>query len=146
MPHPTGRVVHKTVAAAFKRLMQVARKLDKADKVALVKCAEHLKRLQQYAYCAEVYNKLGDKKSTVKLHVDTENWEEVSGGCVWLLFDYCVSVCVVDCLVVCAVVYVVLCLFNCVISCLLFCLSDRLFVCVCLSKCLLACFIVCLCD
>merc|ERR1739838_1163322 len=57
-------------------LMQVARKLDKADKIALVKCAEHLKRLQQYAYCAEVYNKLGDKKSIVKLHVGTENWDE----------------------------------------------------------------------
>lgn len=57
-------------------LMQVARKLDKADRDALTKCADYLKRLQQYAYCVEVYNKLGDKKAIVMLHVETGNWEE----------------------------------------------------------------------
>nr|XP_026691357.1 intraflagellar transport protein 122 homolog [Ciona intestinalis] len=57
-------------------LMEVARKLDKADREALTKCAFYLKRLQQYAYCAEVYNKMGDKKAHILLHVETKNWDE----------------------------------------------------------------------
>lgn len=58
--------------------MQLARKCDKGDKNILLKCADHLKRLHQFAYCVEVYNKLGDKKAIIMLHVDTQNWDEVS--------------------------------------------------------------------
>ena len=58
--------------------MQLARKCDKGEKNILLKCADHLKRLHQFAYCVEVYNKLGDKKAVVMLHVDTQNWDEVS--------------------------------------------------------------------
>ena len=57
--------------------MSVARKLDKANLTTLIKCADHLKRLKQFAYCIEVYNKLGDKESIIQLHVETNNWEEV---------------------------------------------------------------------
>jgi len=57
-------------------LMQLARKCDKGEKNILLKCADHLKRLHQFAYCVEVYNKLGDKKAVVMLHVDTQNWDE----------------------------------------------------------------------
>ncbi|XP_077972109.1 intraflagellar transport protein 122 homolog [Styela clava] len=57
-------------------LIDVARGLDKADREPLSRCAHFLKVLQQYAYCAEVYNKMGDRRSLIELHVDTKSWEE----------------------------------------------------------------------
>ncbi|CAK8675911.1 intraflagellar transport protein 122 homolog [Clavelina lepadiformis] len=57
-------------------LIDVARKLDKADREPLTLCAKHLKRLQQYVYCAEIYNKMGDRKAHIQLLVDTNNWDE----------------------------------------------------------------------
>uniref|UniRef100_H2Z1N2 Intraflagellar transport protein 122 homolog n=1 Tax=Ciona savignyi TaxID=51511 RepID=H2Z1N2_CIOSA len=57
-------------------LMDVARKLDKADRESLTKCAYYLKQLQQYAYCAEVFNKMGDRKAHILLQVEIKNWDE----------------------------------------------------------------------
>ena len=62
----------------------MARKLDKADREPLALCALYLKRLQQYAYCAEIYNKMGDRKAHVLLHVETKNWDEARKK----LFDF----------------------------------------------------------
>jgi len=59
------------------RLIDVARKLDKADREALSHCGVYLTRLEQYAYASEVYMKMGDIKSLVVLHVKAKTWEEV---------------------------------------------------------------------
>lgn len=54
----------------------MARGLDKADREPLSRCAHYLKLLQQYPYCAEVYNKMGDKRALIELHVETNSWDE----------------------------------------------------------------------
>jgi len=64
------------------RLIDVARKLDKADREALSHCGVYLTRLEQYAYASEVYMKMGDIKSLVVLHVKAKTWEEVCNLCI----------------------------------------------------------------
>ncbi len=59
-------------------MIDVARKLDKADREALAKAALYLKRMEQYAYAAEIYMKLGDTKALVALRVEAKHWEDVS--------------------------------------------------------------------
>ncbi|KAJ8046678.1 hypothetical protein HOLleu_05441 [Holothuria leucospilota] len=56
-------------------LIDVARKLDKADREPLAKCAEYFKRMEQFAYAAETLTKMGDTKNLVLLHVESRNWE-----------------------------------------------------------------------
>ena len=57
------------------RLIDVARKLDKAEREPLAKCAEYFKKMEQFAYAAETYTKMGDTKSLVMLHVESRHWE-----------------------------------------------------------------------
>jgi intraflagellar transport protein 122 len=57
-------------------LIDVARKLDKADREALNKSALHLKKMGQYAYAAECYAKMGDSKALLMLHVEARHWDE----------------------------------------------------------------------
>ena len=59
------------------RLIDVARKLDKADRDSLLQCAFYLKKLDQFAYAAECYYKMGDIRSVVLLHVEAKRWDEV---------------------------------------------------------------------
>ena len=40
-------------------LLEIVRKLDKADRDSLAKCAEHFKRMQLLNFAAEVYEKMG---------------------------------------------------------------------------------------
>ena len=56
----------------------MARKLDKAEREALGKCAFYLKKLEQYAYAAETYTKMGDTKALVALHIEARHWDDVS--------------------------------------------------------------------
>ena len=60
------------------RLIDVARKVDKADREALTMCALYLKKMENYAYAAECYMKMGDTKSLVQLHVEARHWDDVS--------------------------------------------------------------------
>lgn len=60
------------------RLIDLARRLDKADRESLSRCAHYLAKLEQYGYAAEVYSKMGDHKSLIMLHVDAKHWEDVS--------------------------------------------------------------------
>ncbi|ELU12491.1 hypothetical protein CAPTEDRAFT_164190 [Capitella teleta] len=57
-------------------MIDIGRKLDKADREALQKCAAYLKKMDQFAYASEIYLKLGDIKSLVALHVEARHWEE----------------------------------------------------------------------
>lgn len=59
------------------RLIDFARKLDKAEREPLAKCAGHFKRLKHHGYAAEVYSKMGDLRALVLLHVETCHWDEV---------------------------------------------------------------------
>uniref|UniRef100_A0A8C0G8H9 Intraflagellar transport protein 122 homolog n=1 Tax=Chelonoidis abingdonii TaxID=106734 RepID=A0A8C0G8H9_CHEAB len=57
-------------------LIDIARKLDKAEREPLSKCAYYFKRLGSHGYAAETYMKIGDLKALVHLHVETQRWEE----------------------------------------------------------------------
>ncbi|NXT32049.1 IF122 protein, partial [Pelecanoides urinatrix] len=57
-------------------LIEIARKLDKAERKPLSKCAFYFKKLDNPGYAAETYMKVGDLKALVHLHVETHRWEE----------------------------------------------------------------------
>ncbi|XP_069499548.1 intraflagellar transport protein 122 homolog isoform X1 [Ambystoma mexicanum] len=57
-------------------LIDVARKLDKAEREPLSKCAHYFKKLGHHGYAAETYMKIGDLKALVQLHVETQHWDE----------------------------------------------------------------------
>ncbi|NWU12999.1 IF122 protein, partial [Cephalopterus ornatus] len=57
-------------------LIEIARKLDKAEREPLDKCAFYFKQLDNPGYAAETYMKVGDLKVLVQLHVETHHWEE----------------------------------------------------------------------
>ncbi|XP_052534598.1 intraflagellar transport protein 122 homolog isoform X1 [Tympanuchus pallidicinctus] len=57
-------------------LIEIARKLDKAEREPLSKCAFYFKKLNNPGYAAETYMKVGDLKALVSLHVETHRWEE----------------------------------------------------------------------
>ncbi|XP_066284975.1 intraflagellar transport protein 122 homolog [Branchiostoma lanceolatum] len=57
-------------------LIDVARRLDKAEREPLARCAHYFKQLEHWAYAAETYAKMGDTKALVTLHVDTRHWDE----------------------------------------------------------------------
>uniref|UniRef100_A0A8B9I4U1 Intraflagellar transport protein 122 homolog n=1 Tax=Anser brachyrhynchus TaxID=132585 RepID=A0A8B9I4U1_9AVES len=57
-------------------LIEVARKLDKAEREPLLKCAFYFKKLDNPGYAAETYMKVGDLKALVHLYVETLRWEE----------------------------------------------------------------------
>nr|XP_055048391.1 intraflagellar transport protein 122 homolog isoform X4 [Misgurnus anguillicaudatus] len=57
-------------------LIDLARKLDKAEREPLSRCAMLFKKLNHHGYAAEIYNKMGDLKALVELHVETRQWDE----------------------------------------------------------------------
>lgn len=59
------------------RLIDIARKLDKAEREPLLMCAHYFKKLDNPDYAAEIYLKIGDLKALVQLHVETQHWDEV---------------------------------------------------------------------
>ncbi|KAF1390307.1 hypothetical protein PFLUV_G00056710 [Perca fluviatilis] len=57
-------------------LIDIARKLDKAEREPLAKCAFYFERLKHHGYASETYSKMGDLQALVQLHVETRHWEE----------------------------------------------------------------------
>lgn len=57
-------------------LMDISLRLDKADHTSLAMVAEYLKKHKQYGHAADVYRKMGDSKSLVKLYVEAQKWDE----------------------------------------------------------------------
>ncbi|XP_078340377.1 intraflagellar transport protein 122 homolog isoform X7 [Crassostrea virginica] len=57
-------------------MIDLARKLDKADREALSRAAMHLTKMEQYSFAAEVYSKMGDIKALINLHVEAKHWED----------------------------------------------------------------------
>ena len=70
------------------RMIDVARKIDKADRESLALSALYLKKMEQYAYAAEIYTKMGDNKALVDLHVEARHWDDVR---------HFTSYCIADC-------------------------------------------------
>ena len=66
-----------TLLVVLFRLIDVARKLDKADREALSHCGRYLTGLEQYAYASEVFMKMGDIQALVSLHVKAKTWDDV---------------------------------------------------------------------
>uniref|UniRef100_A0A8C6JTT4 Intraflagellar transport protein 122 homolog n=1 Tax=Melopsittacus undulatus TaxID=13146 RepID=A0A8C6JTT4_MELUD len=62
-------------------LIEIARKLDKAEREPLLKCAFYFKKLANPGYAAETYMRVGDLKALVHLHVETHHWEEAFALC-----------------------------------------------------------------
>ncbi|XP_066470268.1 intraflagellar transport protein 122 homolog isoform X1 [Tiliqua scincoides] len=62
-------------------LIDIARKLDKAEREPLRKCAYYFKKLLNHGYAAETYMKIGDLKALVQLHVETQQWDEAFALC-----------------------------------------------------------------
>ncbi|XP_077181413.1 intraflagellar transport protein 122 homolog isoform X3 [Paroedura picta] len=62
-------------------LIDIARKLDKAEREPLTKCAYYFKKLLNHGYAAETYMKIGDLKALVQLHVETQQWDEAFALC-----------------------------------------------------------------
>jgi intraflagellar transport protein 122 len=58
-------------------LLDIVRKLDKADKDLLSKCAEYFKIMEQHNFAAEVYDKMGNIKELIDLRMASNQWEEV---------------------------------------------------------------------
>ena len=79
----------------------MARKLDKAEREALLRCAHYLKKMEQFAYASEIYTKLGDTKMLVQLHVEAKHWEDVSAKLYLCLHSLIHSNCCMDILLVC---------------------------------------------
>uniref|UniRef100_A0A3B4AJR2 Intraflagellar transport protein 122 homolog n=1 Tax=Periophthalmus magnuspinnatus TaxID=409849 RepID=A0A3B4AJR2_9GOBI len=57
-------------------LIDIARKLDKAEREPLAKCAYYFKKLKHHGYASETYSKMGDLQALVQLHVETRHWDE----------------------------------------------------------------------
>ncbi|KAJ8370877.1 hypothetical protein SKAU_G00109050 [Synaphobranchus kaupii] len=57
-------------------LIDIARKLDKAEREPLAKCASYFKKLKHHGYAGETYSKMGDLRALVLLHVDACHWDE----------------------------------------------------------------------
>ncbi|XP_051509236.1 intraflagellar transport protein 122 homolog isoform X2 [Myxocyprinus asiaticus] len=57
-------------------LIDLARKLDKAEREPLSRCAAFFKKLNHHGFAAEIYNKMGDLKALLELHVEARHWDE----------------------------------------------------------------------
>ncbi|XP_059169667.1 intraflagellar transport protein 122 homolog [Physella acuta] len=57
-------------------MIDLARKIDKADREALGKAAQHLAKMGEYGYAAEVYSKMGDQKALIAMRVEAKHWDD----------------------------------------------------------------------
>ncbi|XP_028979707.2 intraflagellar transport protein 122 homolog isoform X3 [Esox lucius] len=57
-------------------LIDIARKLDKAEREPLAKCAAYFQKLKHHGLASETYTKMGDLHALVLLHVEARHWDE----------------------------------------------------------------------
>ena len=60
-------------------LMDVGRKLDKAESEGIARVAHYLRQLGQLQYAREMYKKVGEIKAVVTLYVEAQEWQEAFG-------------------------------------------------------------------
>jgi len=63
-------------AGCLDELIDVARNMDRSNVEALKKCAEYLRQYGHHQFAKEVYLKIDDVQSLMKLHVDLHKWED----------------------------------------------------------------------
>ena len=78
----TSKQYNKAIDLAGKNnwaemLLEIVRKLDKADRESLNKCGEYFKRMHLHNFAAEVYEKMGNIKELIELRMESQQWEEV---------------------------------------------------------------------
>ena len=78
----SARQYNKAIEIAGKNnwaemLLEIVRKLDKADRDSLAKCAEYFKRMNMHNFAAEVYEKMGNIKELIELRMQSQQWDEV---------------------------------------------------------------------
>jgi intraflagellar transport protein 122 len=78
----TSKQYNKAIELAGKNnwaemLLEIVRKLDKADRESLNKCGEYFKRMQLHNFAAEVYEKMGNIKELIELRMESHQWDEV---------------------------------------------------------------------
>lgn len=56
----------------------MSRKLDKSHAEILIRIAKELSKAKEFTLAAEIYQKLGDTKSLVHMHISADQWEDVS--------------------------------------------------------------------
>ncbi|KAK0064191.1 intraflagellar transport protein 122 [Biomphalaria pfeifferi] len=57
-------------------MIDLSRKIDKADREALGRAAHHLAKMGRYDYAAEVYSKMGDQKALIVMWVEAKHWDD----------------------------------------------------------------------
>ena len=57
-------------------LIEVARTVDKSDTATLKQCAQYFRRHGNHQFAKEVFLKMGDVQSLMKLHVELHKWED----------------------------------------------------------------------
>lgn len=57
-------------------MIDLGRRLDKANRTSLISIAEHLKHLNQSTAAAELYRRLGDSAAVLNLHVEAKEWAQ----------------------------------------------------------------------
>ena len=57
-------------------LVEVARKLSKAETKALGQCVHYFRKNGNHTYAAEILAKMGDITHLLQLHIELQNWEE----------------------------------------------------------------------
>ncbi len=58
-------------------LLEIARKLDKADRESLSKCGDYFKTMGLHNFAAEVFEKMGNIKELIELRIQSNQWDEV---------------------------------------------------------------------
>jgi intraflagellar transport protein 122 len=58
-------------------VLEIVRKLDKADRELLNKCGDYFRRMQMHNFAGEVYEKMGNIEELIELRMETHQWEEV---------------------------------------------------------------------
>eukprot|EP01061_Rhynchopus_euleeides_P016277 TRINITY_DN27556_c0_g1_i1.p1 TRINITY_DN27556_c0_g1~~TRINITY_DN27556_c0_g1_i1.p1 ORF type:complete len:1234 (+),score=571.29 TRINITY_DN27556_c0_g1_i1:232-3933(+) len=58
------------------RLIEVCRQLNKSEVQAIQLCGKYFRKNNAHAYGREAYEKIGDMKSLMQLHVEMQKWDE----------------------------------------------------------------------
>ena len=78
----TSKQYNKAIEIAGKNgwaemLLEIVRKLDKADREPLAKCGEYFKKMRMHNFAGEVYEKMGNIKELIELRMESQQWDEV---------------------------------------------------------------------
>lgn len=59
-------------------MVNLSRKVDKSQTDILSRIAKELSNAKEFTLAGEIYQKMGDTKSLVQMHISSEQWDDVS--------------------------------------------------------------------